>query len=58
MDTITELFARARDPMELTEQDIEKIIEYNRAQRMAFQATGRGQKPAVPEVDLKKLGLL
>jgi hypothetical protein len=55
VDTIVELFAR--DPLELTDQDIEKIIQYNRAKRMEFMVTGKTSKETAP-VDLKKLGLL
>jgi hypothetical protein len=56
VDTITELFAR--DPLELSKQDIDKIIEYNFAKRMEHQATGRAPKKETTEIDLKKLGLL
>lgn len=56
MDTIVELFAR--DPLELSEQDIDKIIEYNIQKRIENQLTGKPVKKETAPVDLKALGLL
>jgi hypothetical protein len=55
MDTITELFAI--DPFQLSDQNIEQIIEYYRRQRQEFLANGKPPKEK-PEIDLKSLGLL
>lgn len=55
-DSLAELYAR--DPLELSDQDIEKIIERNRAARAAYQAgsksAGNPKKLAVkkPQIEL------
>lgn len=47
-----------RDPMELSAQDIDKIISWHRQQRATYEAGGKIAKPAGQKIDLKALGLI
>jgi hypothetical protein len=53
--TIAELFAR--DPLTLSDADIDRIIASMREARLQFKTTGKGTAQKRP-VDLKDLGLL
>lgn len=47
-----------RDPLDLSSQDIDKIIAYMRNQLMNFTAGGKPQKDEGPKLDLSQLGLV
>lgn len=47
-----------RDPMELSAQDIDKIIAWHRQQRATYIAGGKISKPEGQKIDLKSLGLV
>lgn len=58
MDEPTDLTAlMSLDPLDLTKQDLDKIIQYQRKQRMQREAGGRTKKATgeTPAVDIKAL---
>lgn len=52
--TLSELFSK--DPLKLTDQDLEQGIAYYRERYQSFVITGKAKEKK--EVDLKDLGLL
>lgn len=48
MNDLDELFSR--DPLNLTDQDLDKIITAVRAQLAQFNLDGKSQRPAKPKV--------
>lgn len=46
-NTLTEIFMR--DPLELTNPDIEKVITFYREQRQRFVTTGKVKEPKAPK---------
>lgn len=54
-NTLAELFSR--DPLTLTREDIDKMIEHYREQRKYFKLSGK-VAPPTKKVDLDELGLL
>lgn len=55
-NTLAELFSR--DPLKLSDQDLETIIAEYIEKRRLFAATGKAQTATKRPVDLTELGLL